>query len=361
MGFLKTTTSIDLGDTPIENIFLDVYMPMANGTFVKVYLLAYKYACDKDMGMNVTNQTIANNLNIPLADVLSAWDFWEEKGIIKKIPKSSDDPWDYTVEFFSLKQLYIDNNYKSIQDIQSEKAEELEDTPIYTATTKDLLEANKIPEIKEMFRDINDIISRPLVPNEKMQILEWFQDYNIDPPFVVKAYGYCRYKKNVKNINYVSAVIRDWYDRGISTVEQLEEYLLSQGERYGNYSSIFRAMGFGSRTPSEIEIKIMNKWLDEYKYDMDIILKACENCSKTSNPNMNYIDKIVSNWYEAGVKTLEDVPKVEKIAKPNTSNEKTAPSISKVKTKFHLNNSRGSKYNADELEKLLLNRNKAPK
>ena len=150
MGFIKSTASIDLGDTPIENIFIDVYMPMANGTFVKVYLLGYKYSCDSDMSKNVTNLTLAKNLNIPLSDVLSAWDFWESKKIIKKHTESEESETEYSVEFLNLKQLYIDNNYKNIYSLQTESSE----LETYTCSTTDLIDANKIPEIKEMFNEI---------------------------------------------------------------------------------------------------------------------------------------------------------------------------------------------------------------
>ncbi len=85
MNFTMETTDMDLGgDTPIENIFINDFMPMANGTYVKVYLLGYKYAYDKDINIEVNNNTIAKHLNIPLIDVLNAWDFWEGKGIIQK-------------------------------------------------------------------------------------------------------------------------------------------------------------------------------------------------------------------------------------------------------------------------------------
>jgi len=85
MSFILETTDIDLGNTPIENIFINDFMPMANGTYVKVYLLGYKYAYDRDGKISVDNDTIAKNLNMPLSEVLEAWDFWENKGIIEKI------------------------------------------------------------------------------------------------------------------------------------------------------------------------------------------------------------------------------------------------------------------------------------
>ncbi|MCG4585726.1 primosomal replication protein N, partial [Anaerosalibacter bizertensis] len=106
MSFNLETTEIDLGDTPIENIFINDFMPMADGTYVKVYLLGFKYAHDKDIDIQVNNETIAKNLNIPLSDVLRAWDFWQNKGIIEKIPKKNGNEYDYEVKFLNLKQLY---------------------------------------------------------------------------------------------------------------------------------------------------------------------------------------------------------------------------------------------------------------
>ena len=101
MSFTLEVTDMDLGDTPIENIFINDYMPMANGTYVKVYLLGFKYAHDRDENIEVTNMTIAKHLNIPLEDVLGAWDFWEEKGIIKKIDETQVN---YKVKFLNLKE-----------------------------------------------------------------------------------------------------------------------------------------------------------------------------------------------------------------------------------------------------------------
>ncbi|MBM7615549.1 DnaD domain protein [Alkaliphilus hydrothermalis] len=363
MGFIINPPSIDLGDTPIENIFLDVYMPMANGTFVKVYLLAYKYALDtKSLGPEEDNKfnnaTLAKHLKIPLADVLSAWDFWEDKQIIKKHFTSEDeDETNYSVEFVSLKQLYIDNTYKRIQAKDNRSKAEAEES--FSLTTKDLVEANQVPMIKEMFVEINAVMNRPLVPNEKRTVLEWFHQFNIEPPLIIKAFSFCKHKKKIKNVNYVGGVIRNWYDQNITTVEQLQEYLLKQGERYGVYDRVYKALGFGYRSPAEADMKIMDQWIDEYKFTLEIILKACENSSKTSNPNINYIHSILTDWYNKGIKTLDDIQLLD-VKKDTPSPKKPFASTKepRFKTRFHLSESRGDKYSNDEIEKMLLEKQK---
>ncbi|MCC0627676.1 MULTISPECIES: hypothetical protein [unclassified Clostridioides] len=51
---------------------------MADGLYVKTYLLDYRQACDGNSNPNFNNSPIAKNLNIPLSDMLNAWKFWEE-------------------------------------------------------------------------------------------------------------------------------------------------------------------------------------------------------------------------------------------------------------------------------------------
>ena len=346
MTFLLQTTDIDLGDTPVENIFLNDYMPMADGTYVKVYLLGYKYANDKDYNIEVNNETISKHLNIPLSDVLMAWDFWEKKGIIKKHVKDTEDKYDYKVEFLNLKQLYIKNNYRPITSKNV-----MPGNKTYSASVEDLVEANKIPSIQDMFNSISYIIRRPLVPNEKRKILEWVYNYNMNPDIIVKAYFYATEKKGKKNVNYVEGIIRNWYDMNITNIEALNEHFKTNDERFYRYERIMKALGFNFRLPTEPEMKTMDKWFNDWKFTVDVILKACENTKKTSNPNFNYIDKILSSWFEKGVKNIEDIKEDNNLKSTGTQNNFKTKNIT-VKTKFHNFEQRTKKYSEEELENI---------
>lgn len=345
LAFLKEIQDIDLGDTPIENIFINDFMPMADGTYVKVYLLGYKYANDKDESIEVNNETISKHLNIPLSDVLKAWDFWEEKGIIRKHPKDNEDKYDYSVEFLSLKQLYIKNNFKPITSKNSKK----EDAQYYTCSVEDLIEANKVASIQKMFNSISHIIRRPLVPNEKKKILEWMYNYNMTTEVIVRAYSFSVEKRNKKNVNYVEGIIRNWYDMNITNGKALDEYFKTKDERFYRYERIMKAMGFSFRPPSEAEMKVIDKWFDEWKFAMDIVLKACENTKKTSNPSISYIDGILSSWLKKGIKKIEEIEEKDKPSPKNSQKEKTT----KVKTKFHNFEERTSKYTPEQLEQIV--------
>lgn len=347
MSFIIETTDIDLGDTPIENIFINDFMPMANGTYVKVYLLGYKYAHDKDENIEVDNGTISKHLNIPLSDVLSAWDFWEEKGIIQKSLKDKDNKFDYKVKFLNLKQLYIKNNYKPI-NIGEEAT-----TKAYTCSVGDLVDANQIPTINKMFNSIDYIMRRQLVPNEKKKVLEWVHNYNMNPDIIEKAFFYAVEKKGKKNINYIGGIIRNWYDQDITNVEALQEHFKTTDEKYYRYDQVMKYLGYGNRLPSQGEMKVIDKWFEEYKFTIEVVLRGCENSKKTSNPSINYIDGILSSWYHKGIKTPEEIE--EKDKPPERKEYKSSKTQRKTKgtqTRFHNFEQRSSNYTAEQLENI---------
>ena len=351
MSFFIETTDIDLGDTTIENIFINDFMPMADGTYVKVYLLGFKFAKDDDKKLSLSNQVIARHLDIPLSDVLSAWSFWERKGIIKKHEKDNDDDFDYYVEFLNLKQLYIKNNYKPIDSMNPDSP----NSSTYTCSPEDLLEANHSKGINEMFNSIDYIVRRTLVPNEKRKVLEWIYNYNMTTDVIVKAFFYSIEKKGKRKISYIEGIIRNWYDEGITNMESLDEHFKTQDERFYRYSRVMKALGLSSRQPSESEMQVIDKWFNEWKFAMDIVLKACENSKNISNPNINYIDAILSDWNLKEVKTVEDIETKDAASKP--ANKKTNNynnRSSQVNTKFHNFEQRTSKYTPEELEKMVL-------
>ena len=322
-------------------------MPMANGTYVKVYLLGYKYAYDKDNNISVDNETIAKNLNMPLTEVLEAWDFWEGKGIIEKIYQDENDKFNYRIKFLNLKQLYIKNNYKPIntQDSLTNKT--------YTSSVDDLVEANRNPAINNMFKNIDYIMRRPLPPNEKnKKVLEWMFNYNMDPDIIEKAFFYGVEKKGRRRLNYIEGIIRNWYDEGITNVEALQEHLKVNNEKFYRYERVMKYLGRASRNPTESEVKVIDKWFDEYNFSMEMVLKGCENSKKTSNPSINYIDGILTSWYEKGIKSVEEIEIKDKL--PERKEEKTATSFVRkaVPNRFHNFEQRTSKYTAKELEEI---------
>ena len=159
-------------------------------------------------------------------------------------------------------------------------------------------------------------------------------------------------KKGQRNVSYIGGIIRNWYDQGITNVEALQDHLKLNDEKYYRYGKVMKYLGYGNRMASKAEMKVIDKWFEEYKFSMELVLKACENSKKTSNPSINYIDGILSSWYEKGIQTVEDIEikdaPPERIEYRKGSKERAV--VKPKQTRFHNFEQRTSKLTADELE-----------
>ncbi len=277
MGFKREKINdYFLLDTGVENIFINEHMASAPGDFVKVYLLALMYA---NLELDITNEEIARHLSMDHEDVLKAWTYWEKIGAVRKIRKNPEDKFNYDVEFVTLKeQLYGKSSKKTYGADHNAQA----------------LMADK--EIKDMFAAIEKIAGRVISGTEMMEVLSWINEFGATPEIVVYGYSYCVQKKK-KDIKYIAAVIKAWTDKGLRDVLSVEKYLSENEKKQYLYKRVFQALGF-SRNATEEERRIMDTWFETMEFSLDRVLSACGKTSGITNPNINYVNKVLVNWYE---------------------------------------------------------------
>jgi DnaD/phage-associated family protein len=270
-----------LHDTAVENVFINEFLPVAPGDFVRVYLFALMYA---GIGVSINNESIAKQLSMPVEDVLKAWTFWEGKGVVRKHYPDPADKLHYKVEFLNLKeQIHGNGKAKSgkeklpanLQGLMSDK------------------------ELKKMYSRIEQITGRLLQGKEPVTILNWIRDYEMPPECIIFAYEYCSKNRNNCRLNYVGAVVKEWAGRGLKTVAGIEAHLQETDNRHYLYRRVMKALGF-TRNPTEEEKRIMDTWFDDYNLDIDQVLEACKKTSGISNPNINYVNTVLTSKDKAG-------------------------------------------------------------
>ena len=69
-----------------------------------------------------------------------------------------------------------------------------------------------------------------------------------------------------------------------------------------------KKLGF-SRQLSQYEQAYVEKWLVDYGYSFDIIEIALKKTTSKANPNFDYIDRILSDWYDHKLKTADEIQK----------------------------------------------------
>ncbi len=327
MNFVIEKSDIDFGNTQIDNIFIEDYMPMANGSYVKVYLYAYKNMRSENPDYKLNNEKLARNLRLTLQDVEDAWDYWENEGVVEKVLKVDET---YDIVFKNLKQRLINT-----QRVPKERPRE--------QVLVDLMENNSV---RNMFSNIDYFMRRPTTPTEKMEIISWISDYNMSPEMVEIAFEFSTEKKKVVSVNYVRAIVISWYDKKLSSVEEIENELKSVDEKYVRKNSVLRKMGLQYRTVSEPEINLINSWYDLHKFSEDLIDEALARTASISRPSINYVNSILLKWRELGVETVEDIQK-----KDVRTNKKPKASTT---NKFHNFKGQSEEYTDEELTKIAL-------
>lgn len=287
MGFKREKINdYFLLDTNVENIFINEYMASAPGEFVKVYMFAMMYA---GLETDISNEDIAKHLSMDIEDVLKAWTYWERIGAVRKIKKDPSDRFDYDIEFVVLKeQLYGEKTKKKrfaaeavVQPFMADK------------------------EIQTMFAEIERITGRVITGTEMMEIISLINDYNAAPEVIVYGYAYCMRKKK-KNFKYIAAVINKWTGEGLYDVEAVEKYLSENDRKQHLYRRVFQALGF-ARNATEEERRIMDTWFETMGFSLEKVLSACSCTSGISSPNINYVNKVLVNWYEEEKKKDEGI------------------------------------------------------
>ena len=255
-------------DTKVENIFINEYMISAPGNFIKVYLVALMYA---DLNKEIDDDGLAKNLGLEVEEVKRAWKNWTELGVVRKVRGE--------IVFPQLKEgLYGKSTPEETRKV---------------TVDQNALHVLDNSLLKELFGEIERILSRPLNGVETDTILEWIDIIGATPEIIAFAYSYCVSRKK-ENVKYIGKVVEGWTGRGFTTIPQVEKFLHENDQRHYVYKRIMKALGF-TRNPSEEEKRIIDRWADEFNFSMEMILDACSKTSGISNPNINYVNSVLMN------------------------------------------------------------------
>lgn len=346
--FFKTIEDETYSDISIPSIFFDMFMPIASGDQVKIYLLAYReaYFCNGLKGGDLTNEVIASTLGISDKDVVEAWRFWENMGAIKIHHVDGK----MLIEFLDIK---ADHIRSLIKDKKEGHQEGIGSTVDESASI----------EFVTMYNRIEDLAGRILTPNEKIDLLDASKKYNMSPQLVVEAFerSIADHGK-IKSVNYIIGILRSWFDQSITSLDDLSQQDKLRQERQENYKAVFKALGF-NRTATAGEKEAIDRWFYDYKMPMDLVLRACDKSINTSNPNIKYFDSIIRSWHSKGISTIEDLERDEeefaKSKKNKTRHAQRPGTKASNLTKFHnFTQNISDKYSDDEINKLVRELNK---
>lgn len=410
MTAINISSDIATSFTTVSDIFIDQYMPKANGEFVKVYLYLLR-ATGSGAGI-ATISEIADHFSNTEADIIRALNYWASEGILQV--QTGADGQIIGINLCSLSVSGMQAAQNNIQSAVADNAAQnnlqngvvnnatqnnLQNSVVNNAaqnistanirmhdsvveklksqtpdkaassqkeyTLDEIKEFRKNPDISELFFIIETYLKHTLSSTDTNMVLYWLDELHFSTDLVEYLVEYC-ITKGHSSLRYMNKVALGWADAGIKTVDQAKDDAAAHSQIY---YSVMKALGITGRNLVDSEVSLINKWVGEYGFDIELVKAACsKTISAIQKPSFEYTDSILANWKKKDVHTLKDVEvldanfaKVNKASATGSSqgtkaangSSKPKSNNSSSKNKFNNFNQRNNDY--DKLEKLFLN------
>lgn len=410
MTAINISSDIATSFTTVSDIFIDQYMPKANGEFVKVYLYLLR-ATGSGAGI-ATISEIADHFSNTEADIIRALNYWASEGILQVQTGADGQIMGINLCSLSvsgmqaaqsniqsavadnaaqnnlqnsvvnnaaqnnLQNSVVNNAAQNISTVNTQMHDSVVEklksqTPDKAASSQkeytldEIKEFRKNPDISELFFIIETYLKHTLSSTDTNMVLYWLDELHFSTDLVEYLVEYC-ITKGHSSLRYMNKVALGWADAGIKTVDQAKDDAAAHSQIY---YSVMKALGITGRNLVDSEVSLINKWVGEYGFDIELVKAACsKTISAIQKPSFEYTDSILANWRKKDVHTLKDVEVLDaNFAKANKASatgssqstnaangsSKPKSNNSSSKNKFNNFNQRNNDY--DKLEKLFLN------
>lgn len=308
---------------------VDKHIRLAGSVQLKVLLWMMRHSADEK---NIDEMSDA--LGVSSADCADALTFWSEMGLL--ISKDEDiipEP---------IQEKSVETNVTP--PVKKDEKKILPEIDVVKPTVEQIVaRGNESEEIRFLFNEAQMRMGKTIGHDGQAVLLMMHDAYGLPVEVIVTIIEYC-VSVGKTSTSYIAKIGKDWGEREIDTLEKADEViceLKASDEMWGEFKI---RTGVSTPRPTSAQMKYLNRWKNEYGFSMDMIFLAYEetanNIQKMSFP---YMDKILKNWFENGLRTPSDVAKA-KQERNNAPSQQTA-------SKAEQNGKKRSSYNIDEVLK----------
>ena len=180
------------------------------------------------------------------------------------------------------------------------------------------------PNVLTLVREAEALLGKTISPTLSAVILSAYDDMNMPPEVIITLLSYCR-SVGKMSIQYIEAVIDDWGNSGVDSMEAAEQKLQDIDRHSGAWKTVCRLFGIPFRQPSKKENDMCYSWIFEMGMSEELIKEAYERCiNNTAKLQFSYINKILSTWHANNVSTLAEAIEFENRHRGSKSSVKTS-------------------------------------
>ena len=273
---MVTTYSVDktlalTGVTALSNAFIIEFTKDAPAEYISVYL----YALMQYQNPAFLNDDIAQALEMSNETVISAFEYWQSKGLLTIV---RNEP------------LHIEFGRANPNSAK--------------------YGGGKYASLIDSLRPI--LGTRILSATELQTVYDWIEVFGLSEDAVKALFIYCIDIKGTRiSIRYMDEVAKTWADNGILTEEDARDYIHRNTQYHIGAKEVLKRFGL-HRNPTEDEVEIYKKWITEYKLTPDVILEACSSTLSATNPSFAYLSTIIDSYTSGGAVDSESLAEYRK-------------------------------------------------
>ncbi|MBQ9252574.1 MAG: DnaD domain protein [Clostridia bacterium] len=249
--------------TPVDNQFIQEYLPAARGEDVRVYLYGLMRCYHPEAEMSLAQ--MSRELHLEEEEIARAYRYWERKGLVRRV---SDDPPAYR---------YISARQRAMGGAEPQLD----------------------PEYEAFADSLYGVFDhgRRLHGSEIRTCYEWVEDLKLPPEAVIMLLKHMERNKG-KNFAIQSAqqVAMQMAKEGVQTVEEAEDFLSRDQALYQGTKAVLKRLG-KRNLPSEDQLALYKKWTQEWGFTPEAIQEACAETAK-GDPSMGFLDGVLRNIRE---------------------------------------------------------------
>lgn len=236
---------------------------------------------------------LAAQLNITEKVLIDAISMWQRSGVLAVSEESET----------SSKAVRVTEPVKKTVPKNIKTRKEL---PHYSSSdAADYLE--KHAEVKNLV-DCCQNISGEMFSTAETEIIIGMHDYLALPPdYIMLLFAHAQ-KTGKRSVRYVESLAIRFFDEGVLNYQELEERLKIVEKLDTTESYIRSIFGLTTRALTAKEKAMVEKWVMTMRYEKDILRRAYEiTVDNTGKPSLPYANAILENWYQAGLKSIEEI------------------------------------------------------
>ena len=264
-------------------------------------------------GETVSLETLAQKLGVSVARIKATIALFEESGVLTK---GADD--------FLAEVEYEFEVKKKTCDTPLESAKSIRDNNLY-----------------ELFNEIENIFGKTLETREIERIESLYTKKGLSVEYILML---AAHQNDTRMTPTIESLVREatrLQANDIDNLESLEIYLKEKADEIAGEAEMRQILGIRGRAFSKSERAFFKKWMHDYCYGTTIIGEAYDiTVGATGKLSLSYMDKILTEWFKSGCRTLDDcrarvnIRKQERADKAKKSGQKSNKTVEAETPKY---------------------------